>query len=182
MTKVTNSEASTDWTVVLEVKSHLKPTELAMMVNMFPGVIDARVVDSHRGIDDHANTSPSRELAPSPTGVDNLDTLLDTFSSEVRDIHTRYMKREIERIDQTVREYEKSKAKAKAELTSLINQTVSKELEDLLGQLPKKWILQQEDWHKYETQYQEHDKVIDNIFKLMQARVEFYRGKSKEGR
>lgn len=36
------------WIVMLEVESHLKPTELAMMVNMFPGVVDCRVADSHR--------------------------------------------------------------------------------------------------------------------------------------
>lgn len=34
------------WTVTLEVDSELRPTELAIMVNMFPGVNDCRITDS----------------------------------------------------------------------------------------------------------------------------------------
>jgi len=34
------------WTVTLEVDSNLRPTELAVMVNIFPGVNDCRVVES----------------------------------------------------------------------------------------------------------------------------------------
>lgn len=40
------------YTVMLEVISNLKPTELAIMVNMFPGVIDTRVADSHLNTED----------------------------------------------------------------------------------------------------------------------------------
>jgi hypothetical protein len=36
------------WTIMLEVDSELKPTELAIMVNMFPGVNDCRVEDSQK--------------------------------------------------------------------------------------------------------------------------------------
>lgn len=34
------------WRVTLEVETTLRPTDLAVMVNMFPGVIDARVDSS----------------------------------------------------------------------------------------------------------------------------------------
>lgn len=32
------------WVVILEINSELRPTELAIMVGMFPGVNDVRVV------------------------------------------------------------------------------------------------------------------------------------------
>jgi hypothetical protein len=47
-TKNDSSIPSAEWTVTLEVSSHLRPTELAIMVHMFPSVEDVRVVNSKR--------------------------------------------------------------------------------------------------------------------------------------
>lgn len=64
------------WLVMLEVESSLPSTQLAMMVQMFPGVFDVRVADSfvqddaedsQRSVKVRPNSKPKSKLGKSET-------------------------------------------------------------------------------------------------------------------
>lgn len=161
MTKVTDSEASTD---PIPCDRNFYDGG-AHTVRMYLGVAlcpsCGLPTSEHSG---SAKTKPLSELAPSPTGVDNLDTLMHDFGVGVEKVASRSPNNYgVEDIAEMAEVFNK----AKAELTSLINQIVSKELEGL----PKNKL------HDHINDVGQRKDIAIVNYRFIEDRIAFYESK-----